>query len=146
MLLMATTSDQFSTDCLTPEQLREAMVALPAVLMHLLGDCVVTARYEYGCNIHPDLMYQPMAVGSSFMMHLIQNSLDQRIVEPGDSDIRFELPEGRLDLLFCHEGDIHLNGTDDSLLDRFMKAAPFDQFTWHSWKQVDKKQISSDGS
>ena len=127
---MSTYTDKFSTEFLSEEQMREAMFSLPNVFQELLGTCRVVASYGWSCNLHVDLCYKPMDVGTSWMEYFIEDSVEHRIVVPGHSDFRFVVPENRLDLMFCHESDIHLNGSDDELLRCFMSAEPFARFRW----------------
>jgi hypothetical protein len=113
---------------LEPDDLEAGMRALPGFCRGALGKALVTAFYEFGCNLPGDLLYLPIRVGTQWMDRFIKDSLDQRIVVPGRSDLRFVVEGGRLEALFCHEGDIHLKGTDSGLLKGFMSWQPFDGF------------------
>lgn len=48
-----------------------------------------------------------------------------RPIGPIHSDFLVELPDGRLRILFCHEGHIHLGGTDEKLIHHVVAAEPF---------------------
>ena len=129
---------KFSSDYLPKEQMHAALLALPGILQTLLGEHKIIASYGWAAKIHGDLMYKPMREDTRWIQYLIEDSIEQRIVVPGESDFRFEVPEGRFDLLFCHECDIHLDGSDDELLQRFMATEPFSQMHWHTREEVEK--------
>ena len=57
----------------------------------------------------------------------IHESLRRQMVVPGESDVHFDLPDGRLAVVFCHEGHIHVGGRDQRLAERFVSATPFSQ-------------------
>lgn len=73
-----------------------------------------------------------------WLQYLIEDSIDQRIVVPGESDFLFEIPDKRLEVKFCHESDIHLDGSDDELLQKFMTTEPFSQMHWHTREEVER--------
>ena len=54
---MSDSSYKFYSDILPAERMRQAMDALPEVFRSLLGDCLVTAYYGFGTEIHADLQY-----------------------------------------------------------------------------------------
>ena len=51
---------KFCSNILTAERVKQAMEALPAVFKAILGDCIVTAHYGFGSEIHADLQFVPM--------------------------------------------------------------------------------------
>ncbi len=109
-------------------------MALPAAFQQLLGgDSVITAYYGWGCILHADLQYVPMRVSTQSLERFIRESLGQEIVIPGGSDFCFTVPEGRLETLFCHEGDIHLKGNDRLLLDGLQSSGFFSDIVFRSW-------------
>ncbi|GAA5081798.1 hypothetical protein [Lysobacter panacisoli] len=108
------------------ESLALLLGALPGALVKLLGDQVISATYGYGCNLHPDLWYVPMKVGTGWLDRFVRESQEQRIFEPCRSDMCFEVPDGRLAVEFCHEGHVHLRGTDTRLREDFLRLTPFD--------------------
>jgi hypothetical protein len=129
---MGTYNDKFSSDYLPEDLLRECVVALPRVLLALLGDAELTAMYGWGAKIHSDLTYQPMRVWTTWLESFIEDSLEHRIIVPGQSDFLFSIPEERLHIVICHESDIHVNGTDDLLIQRFLQTPPFSNVKFHS--------------
>ena len=135
---MPTKAAKFSTDYLPKEQMRVALLALPEVLTSLLGEHKIIASYGWAAKIHPDLMYKPMGADTRWIQYLIEDSIEQRIILPGESDFHFEVPEDRLKITFCHESDIHVNGSDDELLRRLMSADPFSMFHWNTREEVEK--------
>ncbi|MDB5974703.1 MAG: hypothetical protein JWR07_1463 [Nevskia sp.] len=114
-----------------PAELKSLLEALPRQLNELLGDCLVKAMYGWGCNLHMDLCYVPMKVGTQWIEKFIRESLEQRIVVPAESDFYIELPEERLEILFCHEGDIHVCGPDEDLRNKVLNTAPFNSLSFN---------------
>jgi hypothetical protein len=115
------------SNLLSNEELRSAIEALPDVFRAMLGDAIVTAVYGLGSNLHVDLWHLPMKVGTRWFDRFVQDSLRQEIVRPGDSDFGVTVGDQRLELVFCHEGHIHLGGTDYELQRALLAHAPFDQ-------------------
>lgn len=113
-------------------EVKRVLHSLPAALQDLLGESAVTAFYGWGCNLHADLQYVPMRVAVPSLERFIADSLAQEIVIPGGSDFCFTVPEGRLEILFCHEGDIHLKGRDRSLLQALQKTGFFSEIEFKS--------------
>ena len=118
--------------------MHEALLALPGVLVSLLGEQKLIASYGWAAKIHGDLMYKPMREDTRWVQYLIEDSIEQKIVSPGESDFRFQVPEDRMDLTFCHESDIHLDGSDDELLHRFMTCEPYSRFHWNTRADLEK--------
>ena len=85
-------------------------------------DGIIIARYGYGSQIHPDLTYLPMKVGASWLDRFIRQSLDQRIVLPGESDFILEVNDGDLELEYCHDGHVHLSGNNQALVRRAISS------------------------
>jgi hypothetical protein len=129
---------KFSTEYLSEEQMRAALLALPSVLQRLLGKHAVIASYGWQARIHSSLSHVPMHDNTDCIQYLIEDSLEQRIVIPGESDFRFVVPEDRLDVLFCHESDIHLDGSDEQLLHSFRSTFPYLEYRWYSQEDVEK--------
>lgn len=129
---MPDSSDKFYSDILPAERMRQAMEALPDVFRGLLGECIVTAYYGFGAKIHADLQYAPMRVGTGWIDRFIGDTIKRGIVIPGRSDFSFTTPDERLEVLFCHESDIHLKGKDDALIEQFIAAPPFSEIRFRS--------------
>jgi hypothetical protein len=68
---------------LQAEQLKDVLESLPVVLRELLGDALIKAMYGSGCNLHMDLCYVPMTVGTTWSDRFIKDSLEQHIFVPG---------------------------------------------------------------
>lgn len=118
--------------------MHNAILALPKVLQSLLGEHKIIASYGWATKIHGDLQYKPLREDTRWLQYLIEDSIEQRIVIPGESDFRFEVPDDRLDVMFCHESDVHLDGSDDEHLQRFMETEPFSHMHWHTRDEVEK--------
>jgi hypothetical protein len=121
--------DLYLTGKLTNEELVEAMRALPTFLQKHFDGSILKAMYGYGCNLHPQLCYSVMDVGVSWVERFIEDSLKQNIVKPGDSDFIIEVPEQQLIITFCHEGDIHVGGTNFEAHKALWSDSPFSSFS-----------------
>jgi hypothetical protein len=75
-----------------------------------------------------------------WLQYLIEDSIEQRIIIPGESDFILEVPEKRLEVVFCHESDIHLDGKDDDLLQRFMTSEPYLKMRWYTQADVENME------
>jgi hypothetical protein len=135
---MPTKSDKYSSDYLPTEQMQVALLALPDVLQLLRAEHQIIASYGWGAKIHPDLWYKPMKENTKWLQYLIEDSIEQRIVIPGESDFSFNVPDGRLEVTFCHDSDIHLNGSEDKISQRFMSTKPFSDMHWNTREIVEK--------
>lgn len=135
---MANSRSKFSTDYLPKEQMHAALLALPGVLVNLLGEHKLVAMYGCQAKIHHSLAWQPMNDHTDRLQYLIEDSIDQRIIIPGQSDFHFEVPENRLAVMYCHESDIHLDGLDDELLRRFMASDPYSEMRWYTQAEVEE--------
>ena len=124
-LPMSDLPSTFISQQLTPEEQKHAMESLPNAWREIFGDCLVTIRYGWGCKIHPALLYTPMPTGIAWIDRFIADSLRQEIVMPGDSDFLFEDPDKRLEVVFCHEGHVHIGGNDPQAIARILSFSPF---------------------
>ncbi len=122
--------DVYVTQALSKEQLRQALEAFPLFVRKHCGNCILQAEYGWGSKIHPELCYKPMSVGAVWLDRFIADSLRQEIVIPGGSDFRFTLPEDRLSILFCHEGDIHSRGSDLEIQKTLWSSEPFSRYVF----------------
>jgi hypothetical protein len=111
---------------LTGRQVLGFMEALQPVLQELVGNTPLIARYGFGCAVQSDQHGAPMQIGTDGVRHFIRDSVQQKIITPGESDIHFELPPGRLQIVFCHEGHVHVGGTELELGEQFVTSKPFD--------------------
>jgi hypothetical protein len=126
---MSEPSDLYLTRKLTNEEVVEAMRAMPAFLQRYFDKSILKAMYGYGCNLHPQLCYSVMEVGVSCVGKFIEDSLKQKIVDPGGSDFIIEVPEQQLIIKFCHEGDIHTSGTSLEAQEALWSTSPFSNFS-----------------
>jgi hypothetical protein len=115
------------SNLLSSAEVRRVLHAVPSLFADLLGDAAITAYYGWGCNLHADLQYVPMRVAVRSLERFIGDSLAQEIVMPGGSDFCLAVAEGRLEILFCHEGDIHVKGRDQSLVEALQNTAVFSE-------------------
>jgi len=111
-------------------ELQAAMESLPELLRTLVGNCLIKAMYGWGCNLHMDLCYVPMRVGTQWIDRFIRESLEQSIVVPGKSDFYVQLPDERVEIMFCHESDVHVSGPDEEMRNKILGSPPFGAFAF----------------
>ncbi|MBI3987442.1 MAG: hypothetical protein HY343_11005 [Lentisphaerae bacterium] len=110
------------TRILTKHEVEAVILGLPALIRKLVGDCILTVEYGTHSNLHNDLLYKPMEVGIAWLHRFLAESIDQRIFLPAGSDMSIATPDGGLEILFCHEGDIHLSGKNAALIQRVTQS------------------------
>ena len=112
---------------LTEDRARELLLALPDVLSELLGSEVIEAMYGWAANLHIDLCWKPMQIGISWLRSFILESLDRQIIVPGRSDFIFNIRGRALEIEVCHDGHLHVSGTDAQLISQFLSRPPFSE-------------------
>jgi len=122
------TSPELCSRYLSEQEIRAALDALPRFFREFVPDSILIATYGWGCRLHADLCYQPMRVGVGWLDRFIAESIEQRIFIPGDSDMTIAAPDDRLSVMFCHEADIHVSGTDPDLVSHFISSLPHANF------------------
>ena len=127
---------KFSSEYLTAEQMAASLRSLPAVLRELFGECTFTLYYGWGAHLHTALYYAPMGVETSVLPSFIDDSIDQRIIVPGASDLIIKSPNDELELVFCHESDIHVDGKNIDVMQRFIAAEPFREMRFYSQEEL----------
>jgi hypothetical protein len=110
---------------LSSSEMQKAIENLPQALNSIMGNSLLQAMYGHGCNLHAELCYIPVKVGTSWLERFIHNSLQQRIVVPCESDFIFIIQEGKLEVEFCHEGHIHISGTNPELIGKLLENPVF---------------------
>jgi hypothetical protein len=123
---------KYSSEYLASDQMAASVGAIPRVLAEIFGDCTFTAYYGCGTNLHNALLYIPMAVQTGVLPYFLEDSIDQRIVVPGESDLIIESPAKGLEITCCHESDIHIDGENEEAMERFMSAEPFAEIKFYS--------------
>lgn len=113
-----------STDCtstyLERHEFVELVESLPTILRALLGDVIVTCQYGALSKLHPNLWYVPMDVGMQWLDRFFRESIEQQIFKPGGTDLHVSTRDGALDVRLCHEGDIHVTGSNPELVLQFV--------------------------
>jgi hypothetical protein len=123
---MTVSEKPYVSEVMSRYALETAIRGLPALLRSLLGDeAIVSASYGYGSSLHPDLCYLPMRVGFKWIDRFLDDSLKQQIVVPCRSDFSIGVPGGRLVVEYCHEGHIHVGGSDIDLVAQLLKVEPY---------------------
>lgn len=133
---MPNAAAKHSSEYLTTDQMISSLQGLPSVLLEMFGESQFTAYYGWATNIHVDLQYKPMRVSTSVMQWFIKDSISQKIFVPGESDLLLYSSEEELQLTFCHENDIHIDGSNGELMQKLMTSAPFDRYRWFSQSEV----------
>ena len=100
--------------------MRTALLQLPLILQPLLGASTLTIQYGIGARLHGSLLYIPMSVSSDVLPFFLEDSLEQQIVLPGASDLLIDSADDELRIMFCHESDIHVDGSNEALMQRFI--------------------------
>lgn len=127
---------KYSSEYLTPDQVASALTALPAVLNELFGECTFTVCYGWAANIHVDLWHVPMRVQTMVLPYFIEDSIRQQIIVPGQSDLIVRSPNNELNILFCHECDIHVDGESPEFMQRFIAAEQFSKIKFFSQEEL----------
>jgi hypothetical protein len=140
---MASKAAKFSTDLFAEGADACCSAGFARCAANLLGEHKIVAMDGWKTKIHGSLHWQPMNDDTRWLQYLIEDSIEQKIVTPGESDFIFEVPAKRLEVMFCHESDIHLDGTDDQLLQQFMTSEPYLQMHWQTQADV-QKSMSKD--
>lgn len=136
MKVMPNLAAKFSSEYLTADQMAASLKSLPAALLELFGECTFTILYGWGSGLHVDLWYMPMSVGACGMSSFIEESVGQRIFVPGGSDLFIKSPRNELEILVCHENDIHVDGENLNTMQRFMAAEPFRNMRFFSQDEL----------
>ncbi|MFA6958110.1 MAG: hypothetical protein WC538_19755 [Thermoanaerobaculia bacterium] len=116
---------EYTSPPLSSEELEKLWELFPQALRELLGDGIVLVSYGTLSKLHPDLWYVPMKVGTAWMDRFLRESIEQGISGPAEADIFFQLPEGGPEILFCHEGDVHISASAESSLLFLLGREPF---------------------
>ena len=119
------TSPELCSRYLSEQEIQAALDALPGFFRQFVPDSILIATYGWGCRLHMDLCYQPMRVGVGCLDRFIAESIEQRIFVPGHSDMTIAAPDDRLAVMFCHETDLHISGTDSDLVTNFISSLPY---------------------
>lgn len=117
---------RFNTRSIDSDVMECAIRGLATILQELLPpETVLKATYGWGSGIHPALCHLGMEVGVSWIDRFVGDSLDQRIILPGESDFRLSIPKRRVYFVFCHEEHIHSSGVDYELETLIWTKPPF---------------------
>jgi hypothetical protein len=137
----------YVTKPLESDRVIEALLSLPSFLQgELESNTILTAVYGWNSGLHPDLCYRDMHVGINWVNKFIADSLRQEIVIPSQSDFTLTVPDNRMTLHFCHEGDIHTGGDDFALQKRLWATKPFSDFSfyWFEGKYLLSKEMPTE--
>ncbi|MBX3414727.1 MAG: hypothetical protein KF708_18710 [Pirellulales bacterium] len=136
---MSSLKAKYSSAHLSIERMRSALLQLPAIVKAIFGDISFTVQYGFGTRLHGALHFVPMNVSTEVLPWFLEDSLDQRIVEPGRSDLLIDFPNQELKLLYCHELDIHVDGSNDELIQRFIGCEEYRDIAFYSQAQLKAK-------
>ena len=87
---------------------------LPDALKEIVGDAVLTVWYGASSGLHPDLWYVDMGVGTGWLDRFMRESVERGISRPGETDLHVILPGRGVEVLLCHESDVHVRGETES--------------------------------
>ena len=132
---MPNSGAKFSSSYITAEVMREFIAQLPSQLRQILSSPNLTVSYGWGCNLHPDLWHKPMTVGLDLFPYFIEDSVAQGIFQICESDLLIESSDSHLQVLLCHESDIHIDGTDNETIAKLVESFPNIDFrSANDWK------------
>jgi hypothetical protein len=116
---MTQNETRFVSGRLSESQLIELLARLPEFFRTSTKVEIVNCHYGVGAQIHPDLWFVTMRVGVNWLADFIRDSIDRGIVTIGGTDFYFGTDDRRFSVLLCHEGDVHVAGTDLPILADF---------------------------
>ncbi len=126
----------FSSEYLTSEQMKAALLETPATLRKLFGSATFTCYYGYGTPLHGALHWVPMQVSTEVLPYFIEDSLEHGIVVPGETDLLITASDDQLKILFCHESDIHVDGSNPEAVQRFIDSELMAAIRFYSQAEV----------
>ena len=142
-LEMPNSAAKVSSAYLTSDAMRSFLAALPSVMREIYGDRPLVVFYGAGCRLHMDLCFKPMQWPLHLFKDFLTESLGQQIFEFGQADLLIESPDSNLQIVICHELDIHLDGTDDRAIGIIMAGFPdLDFHTAADWKTRPPQNVS----
>ena len=118
---------------LAPNHILSLLRALQAVFKALVGDAKLIARYGFGNRLHGDLWGKPMRVATAWLDRFVQQTIEQQIFAPGDSDLCIALENGDLRIFFCNEALLHVGGNSAQLRRAFLASEPFNAVEMVGW-------------
>ena len=68
--------------------------------------------------------HKPMTVGLDLFPYFIEDSVAQGIFQICESDLLIESHDSHLQVLLCHESDIHIDGTDNETFAKLVESFP----------------------
>ena len=119
--------------------MRSALLQLPGIIGVIFGNTSLTVRYGVGTRLHSALHFVPMNVSTEVLPWFLEDSLEQRIFEPGRSDLLIDFSSKELELLYCHELDIHVDGSNDELIQRFVGCEEYRDISFYSQAELKTK-------
>jgi hypothetical protein len=95
----------------------EFLLAIQQVvaLLHEAGIREVIVSYGWDCDCPDERRYQDNTMASDELWTFIKESEAVGYYRAGENDLHVRDGDGRIEILFCHESDIHLN-TDEPAL------------------------------
>jgi hypothetical protein len=142
-LEMPNSAAKVSSAYLTSDAMRSFLAALPSVMREIYGDRPLVVFYGAGCRLHMDLCFKPMQWPLHLFKDFLTESLGQQIFEFGQADLLIESPDSNLQIVICHELDIHLDGTDDRAIGIITAGFPdLDFRTAADWKTRPPQTVS----
>lgn len=72
----------------------------------------------WGCRLPESELWQPCALPLEDALAYFDQAVASGIVVPGDCDLWLASDDRQVEVLFCHEGDIHLKAAPEAIATR----------------------------
>ena len=93
---------------------------LERVIRWLAGDgfaqCQITLGW--GCRLPACELWQPRTLRLEEALAYVDQAVASGTIVPGDSDFWLASDDRQIDVLFCHEGDMHLQAAPEAIATR----------------------------
>lgn len=107
---------EVTSGILAVKQVQAELEAAPEILRRHGIDLVV-AYFGIGSAADIDELWIPHEFRVSVLLDFVQDGIERGRFEPGESDLFVKTPDGSTELHFCHESDIHLESTNEALVE-----------------------------
>jgi hypothetical protein len=104
--------------------------------------------YGWASNLSNEELWQETEVSPAQLLPFIQSSIEKGIFRPSSSDLHIRNENETLNLMFCHEEDIHLTAESPEIRDQFKAywsergVKIYHQYTGRKWLRRQRKKRS----
>jgi hypothetical protein len=109
------------TEPLAPE-IMSKQIAEAATVILAAGVERVAVEYGWGCNLNPMQLWQEIEVATAELSEFVKSAIREGVFRLGASDLFVRVKSLELQLLFCHESDIHMKGRRSDLKERMAES------------------------